>query len=305
MIQLQDYLIVITMGTLFGTIARIVLLQVDYKQYPGYPHGYIIHLSLGFIASALGAIAIPALLDKDFTAFTFLALAAQQFREIRTQERTTLESQEESEIIPRGKDYIEGIARTFEGRNYLAMFSAFATAFATQVGLNTFAHGWWLGVVIGVITLFISRTFMSGRVIGDICQVEPAQLYFKGPTLMIEGIAIANIGLKERREQILRDGLALMIHPKNDNARATIHDVGQRMAIAHTAGAILGTKKDEDIPEFSPILRKNIDTGAVAMYMMPMEPDVKALVEAVNRTPVLETAYSKPLASKAGRYAAD
>lgn len=303
--MLQDYLIVITMGTLFGTIARIVLLHVDYKQYPGYPHGYIIHLSLGFIASALGAVAIPALIEKEFTAFTFLALAAQQFREIRTQERTTLESQEESELIPRGKDYIEGIARTFEGRNYLAMLSAFATAFATQVGLAVFTNGWWLGVIVGIITLLISHSFMSGRVIGDICQVEPAKLYFKGATLMIEDIAIANIGLKQRREEILQNGLALVIHPKNDNARATIHDVGQRMAIAHTAGAILGTKKDVDIPEFSPILRKHIHTGAVVMYIMPMEPDIKALVEAVNRTPVLETAYSKPLATKAGRYASD
>lgn len=303
MMQLQDYLIVITIGTLFGTIARTVLLRIDYKQYPGYPHGYIIHLSQGFIASALGAVAIPALLEKDFTAFTFLALAAQQFREIRTQERTTLESQEELELIPRGKDYIEGIARTFEGRNYLAMLSAFTTAFATQVGL-TFANGWWLGVVVGFLTLLISHRYMSGMVIGHICQVEPAELYFKGPSLMIEDVVIANVGLKQRREEILRGGLAVKIRPKNDNARATIHDIGQRMAIAHTAGAILGTKKEVDIPEFSPILRKNAD-GAVLMYIMPVERDIKALVEAVNRTPVLETAYSKPLATKAGRYAAD
>ena len=302
--QLQGYLLIIVIGTLTGTITRMVLLRVDYRQYPGYPHGYIVHLSLGFIASALGAMAVPAVIEKEFTAFTFLALAAQQFREIRTQERSTLESLEESELIQRGKDYIEGIARTFEGRNYLVMISSFITALAVQIGLMA-GIGWYIGIVVGLITMAISRLYMTGKVLGDICEVRPAKMHFEGPTLFVEDIALMNIGLKSRREEILKDGLAVMIHPKNDNARATIHDIGQRMVIAHTAGVILGCKKDIDIPEYSPILRKNPETGRVAMYIMPVEKDIAALVEAVNRTPVLEASYSKPLATKAGRYASD
>lgn len=133
--ELQNYMLIIIIGTLAGSITRIVLLRVDYRQYPGYPHGYIVHLTLGVIASALGAVAIPAIIEKDFTAFTFLALATQQFREIRNQERTTLESLEETELIKRGKDYIEGIAKTFEARNYLVMSTAFIAALATQLGV--------------------------------------------------------------------------------------------------------------------------------------------------------------------------
>ncbi|HBK52913.1 MAG TPA: hypothetical protein DDZ44_03100, partial [Syntrophomonas wolfei] len=61
----------------------------------------------------------PAIAKPDYVAVTFLALAAQQFREIRNMERETLSKLEESKLIPRGPDYIEGIARVFEARNYL------------------------------------------------------------------------------------------------------------------------------------------------------------------------------------------
>ena len=114
---MPEYLVVIAAGILAGTLSRIILLRSDYRQYPGYPHGYLSHLLLGFIASALGAVAVPAVMKPEYTAVTFLALAAQQFREIRDMERRTLESLVRIELIMRGLDYIEGISRTFESRN--------------------------------------------------------------------------------------------------------------------------------------------------------------------------------------------
>ncbi len=66
------------------------MLRTDYRQYPTYLHGKIIHIALGFIASGLGAIAIPALMEENFTAITFLTVAASQFRDVRNMERTTL-----------------------------------------------------------------------------------------------------------------------------------------------------------------------------------------------------------------------
>ncbi len=72
------------MGVLFGVAARFTMLRTDYRQYPTYPHGKIIHLSLGVIAAGvLGAVAVPSLLEKNYTAITFLAMAAQQFRDVR------------------------------------------------------------------------------------------------------------------------------------------------------------------------------------------------------------------------------
>lgn len=68
----------------FGILSRLNMLRTDYRQYPTYPHGKIIHVSLGVIAAGLGAVAVPALLEKNYTAVTFLSLAAQQFRDVRT-----------------------------------------------------------------------------------------------------------------------------------------------------------------------------------------------------------------------------
>lgn len=286
---LPDYLMIILFGVIAGILVRVILLRIDYRQYPGYPHGYLTHTALGLIAAALGAVAVPAIFKPDYVAVTFLVLAAQQFREIRNIERQTLESLERTELVKRGRDYIEGISRTFEARNYLVMGTAFVTALAAQFG------GLPAAVIAAILAIIVSQHFMSGEIIGDICEVVPAQLSFKGFILQVEGIGILNVGLKSMREKILQDGLGVLIKPKDGNAKATIHDIGQRMAIAFTAAVITGTKKDIDIPEFTPLARKNPDTGEVGLYIMPVEKDIEQLIAAVKLTPVLESARSKPL----------
>ncbi len=296
---MEKYLVTVLIGVLTGTAARIILLRLDFRQYPGYPHGYITHVAIGFIASALGAVAVPAIMKPDFAAVTFLALAAQQLREVRNMERLSLTSYDENELIQRGTEYIEGMARTFEARNYLVMGTAFLAGLTHQ-----FAH-WTVAVAVAILSILAVKHFMSGKVIGDICDVVPSQIDFERTLLTIEGITIMEVGLKDMREKIKEDGLAVLIKPKNDNARASIHNLGQRIAIAYTAAAILGSKKDVDLPEFTPAARKDPDTGRVALYIVPNEKDINALIEAVNRTPVLETSRLQPLKAKAGRAAAD
>ncbi|HHW44224.1 MAG TPA: hypothetical protein GXX25_10565, partial [Desulfotomaculum sp.] len=235
----------------------------------------------------------------DFTAVTFLALAASQFREIRSIERKTLENLEENELVGRGSDYIEGIARTFEARNYLVMATALLTSIAHELGK------WPAALVLAVLAILFARAFMAGETIGDICEVVPARLWFnKDGVLMVEDIGFVNIGLREMREKIVAEGLAVLIRPKNADARATIHDLGQRQAIAHTVAVLLGTKKDVDLPEYTPMARKNPDTGEVGLYTVPVEKDMEALILAVKRAPVLESARSRPLKTEAGRLAA-
>ncbi len=135
----QEYLPAIAAGLVLGFLARLYMLRVDFRQYPSYPHGYASHLAFGFIAAALGAVAIPALLAEDFVAVTFLALAAQQFREVRNIERESLQKTEQTEIVPRGTGYIEGIAILFEARNYLAIFTALVvTGVYLLLGLFSF-----------------------------------------------------------------------------------------------------------------------------------------------------------------------
>ena len=88
---MDNYLPAVVIGIIFGFVSRLTLLRTDYRQYPTYPQGRIIHLSFGFIASFIGAVAIPAVLESDWTAVTFLGLAATQFREVRKMERESLE----------------------------------------------------------------------------------------------------------------------------------------------------------------------------------------------------------------------
>lgn len=286
-------------GLAAGVLARLFMLRVDYRQYPTYPHDIITHLALGFIAALIGAVLIPALLLKQYTAVTFLALAAEQFRNVRNMERETLTKLEEMELVPRGIDYIEGIARTFEARNYLTIITAIIVS-----GLF-FWLGWPYALAAAILIILATQFLKTGRVVGDIAEVVPAKLHFQGPLLMVDDIFIMNIGLEAAREKILAEGLAVLIKPKDDNGRAILHNAGQRQAILHTAAALLGTKREIAEPEFTPLARKNIDTGAVGVFILPVEKDFECLRKIIERTPVLESASRKPLATRAGRIASD
>jgi hypothetical protein len=296
---MEKEFIAVIIGVIFGTAGRLYMLRVDYRQYPSYPHGYITHLSLGFIAAALGAVALPALAGQDYVAVTFLALAAQQFREIRNMERETLAKLEKNELIPRGQDYIEGIAKVFETRNYLVM------ATALIVSSVTFVFSWYQGMVAGILSIIVLKYLMRGSSIGEICEVVPVKIRFEGALLVLENIIVMNVGLAEARKKLIKEALCVKLKPKNDNARGTINDIGQRQAILHTVSSLLGTKLEDGEPEWSPLARKDINTGELYVYLLPNEPDIKLLIEAVKTTPVLESAQRNILSTKIGRQAAD
>lgn len=285
-------------GVAAGTLARLVLLRRDYRQFPSYPQGYAIHLSLGFIAAALGAIAPPAIATGDLAAASFLALAATQFREVRAVERESLVNMEATELVPRGAAYIEGIARVFEARNYLTMVTALAASLAGVIAVP-WGPWWSLGVALaaGLVAVALVRGLMSGQRIGDIAVVKPVPLEFDGPLLTVAGVQIMNVGLPASRERYLNEGLAVVIRPKDANARATLSNVGQRQAIAHEVAMLLGIKMDVDEPEFTPIARQNPATGEVVMAIVPLLRDERALVQAVEYVPVLEGTVRKPVAS--------
>ena len=296
---MDNYFDVILVGTIAGFAARVYMLRTDYRSYPSYPHGYIIHLSLGAIAAALAAIALPALLEKEYTAITFLVLCAQQFRDIRNMERETLMKLEESALVPRGLDYIEGIAKVFESRNYLVMLVSLAVS-AAMIYTNVF---WTLGVALGM--LLLSKWLMRGSYIRHIAEIMPASLHFEGSLLMVDDIVMMNVGDEKARKKILKEGVAIVLHPKDDDARATLNNVGQRQALLHDITALVGSKLEVGEPEWTPLARKNVDTGAIGLYILPNEKDVQCVIEAAYRTPILESAVQKPLASRIGRKASD
>lgn len=297
----MKYLFTIWAATLAGFLARFYMLRRDYRQYPSYPQGWAIHLFVGFIGAAIGAIIVPSVLEKEFSAVSFLILAASQFREVRNVERNTLAAMESTEMVKRGTAYIEGIARVFETRNYLAIWVSLSVAIAAEVGTEL---GWWrvpICAAVGVLMALALNSFMRGEKIADIAQVERAELRFEEALLMVEETVLMNVGLETARKVYRERGLAAKIMPKGPNAKATLANLGQMQAIAHDVASMIGVYMDVGEQEFIPMVRRNPETGCLYIVMVPSEGDPEAFLEAIRRVPVLEGAVRKPLTSVAGK----
>lgn len=296
---MERYLVAIIWGVVAGFIDRWLMLRNDQRNYPTYPHGHITHLAHGFIAASLGAVAIPAIAEPDYVAVTFLVLAATQFKEIRQMERETLGHLEKTKLIRRGDDYIEGIARVFEARNYLVILTSLVTtAFAYWVG-------WPYALAASLVCIIFSLTYMRGSSIGDVAVLERGELHFDGSLLKINDVVMMNVGLPQTREKIMREGLGVIIRPKNDDARLTLDSPGQRMAIIHDLVSILGSKVDIGETELRPLARKNADQGYLGLFLLANEPDFEYMEGIIKKVPVLESARGTTLQTYYGRKAAD
>lgn len=297
----MEYLFTLVSGAFAGFLARWYMLRRDYRQYPSYPQGWAIHLFLGFIGGLIGAVIVPAFLEGDFSAISFLLLAATQFREVRNMERNTLTAMEATEMVGRGSGYIEGIARVFEARNYLAIWVALAVAVTSQVFDPNRPLQIVGGLVVALILSWVLNRLMRGQVVGDIAHVELVELDFDGPVLRAGGVHIMNVGLADARKTWLEKGMGVKIRPKGPDAKATLANIGQMQAIAHDVISMIGLYMDVGEQEFVPIVRRERDTGSLVMAIIPSEPDADAFLDAVRSVPVLEGAVRKPLSSRAGR----
>ncbi len=293
--QEHQYLIAILLGFSAGVVARFCMLRSDYRNYPSYPHGYIIHLSLGAIAAILAALAVPALLEEELTAVTFLVLCAQQFRDIRSMERETLLHLEDQALVPRGADYIEGIAKVFESRNYLVMLVALIVSGTVVVA------DWRVGLVAAVLLVGISLLCMRGSYIGDLAHIQAGTLHFDKSLLYVDDIVLMNVGDPSAREKILQEGVGIVLQPYNADGRAVLNSLGQRQAILHDVSILAGNQLDVGEQEWTPMARKNMSTGVLGMFILPNQKDLDGIIAAVKRTPVLESAAQKPLSSAIGR----
>ncbi|GEN53900.1 YIEGIA family protein [Halobacillus faecis] len=290
---MNEYTYPIILGILVGTALRVFMLRTDYRQYPTYLHGKIIHLSLGFIAAALGTIAIPSIMEKEFTAVTFLTLAASQFREVRNMERNTLTEMDSYELVPRGNTYIEGIAVAFESRNYLVIFTSFVVTLC-YLALNI-----WVALGAAVVCFLLSRMLMSGSKLSDIVTVEEKTISFDGAGLYVDNIYIMNIGLPERQEEILKYGMGFVLTPKEFSVRSTIANLGQRQAILHDVSVTLGVFRDSGTPALVPLIKRDLNDGRIGVFILPQEKDSKRAKEIIEHVPVLENAIQMP--SRKGR----
>ncbi|MDF2037198.1 YIEGIA family protein [Cytobacillus oceanisediminis] len=285
---MSEYTYPILFGLAAGTLTRIYMLRTDYRQYPTYLHGKIIHVALGFIAAGLGTVAIPSIMEEEFTAITFLTLAASQFREVRNMERNTLTELDSYEMVPRGKTYIEGVAIAFESRNYLVIFTSF---FST---LGYLVFNIWGGLAASILAVLISKKLMSGGRLKEIVEVEFVEPRFDGAGLYVDNIYIMNIGLPERQEEVLRYGMGFILKPKNFNARSTIANLGQRQAILHDVSTALGVYRDSGTPALVPLAKRDLDDGRVGVFVLPQEKNINKAIKIIEAVPTLENAIRMP-----------
>ncbi|WP_409251191.1 YIEGIA family protein [Bacillus sp. SCS-153A] len=290
---MNEYVFPVVFGVFIGTLTRIYMLRTDYRQYPTYLHGKIIHIALGFIAAGLGTIAVPALLEENFTAITFLTVAASQFRDVRNMERNTLNELDAFELVPRGATYIEGIAIAFESRNYLVIFTSLLTTLAYLV------VNFWAALVVGIIGIILAHRLMAGGKLKDIVNIEFVQPHFDGAGLYVDNIYIMNIGLPARQEEILRYGMGFLLTPKSFDSRSTIANLGQRQAILHDMSTTLGIYKDSGTPALAPLAKRDLDDGRVGVFVLPQEKDVEKAIAVLGQVPTLENAIRMPTESKA------
>lgn len=288
---MDNYLVAVVAGIIFGFISRLTLLRTDFRQYPTYPQGRIIHLSFGFIAAFIGAVAIPAFLESDWTAVTFLGLAATQFREVRKMERESLEKIDTDEIVKRGTPFIEGMAQAFESRNYLVMFTALiTTGFSVY---NIFA-----GIISGIVMLFVVKQNMSGKLLLDMADIAEGDIRFEGPTLFVSDILIKNVGLQDSRKIIQEKAVGVIVTPKNENSIVTISHLGQRQAMLHHVANVLGSFLDSGEPALVPLAKRDMEDGRVALFIMPREKDFDQIKKVLEHVPILDSALRLPSETK-------
>ncbi|MCA1030532.1 YIEGIA family protein [Bacillus timonensis] len=292
---MNEYTLPIVFGVTLGVFSRVYMLRTDYRQYPTYLHGRIIHVALGFIAAGLGTIAVPSIMEEEFTAITFLTIAASQFREVRNMERNTLTELDHYELVPRGKTYIEGIAIAFESRNYLVIFTSFTST------LSYLVWNIWVGLVVGIVSLFISKKLMAGSKLKDIVDIEYVEPRFDGAGLYVDNIYIMNIGLPARQEEVLNYGMGFILKPKNFNSRSTIANLGQRQAILHDISTALGVYRDSGTPALVPLAKRDLDDGRVGVFVLPQEKDIEKAITVIGQVPTLENAIRMPTESDANK----
>ena len=279
----MNELIIILCGITMGTIARFITLRVDTRQNPSYPTGCFINLVIGALASALGAVAIPALLSKEFTAVTFIGLAIQHFREVRKTEKASLEDLEKTEYSKRGAAYIDGISKTYESRNYISLLTSFFVVLVLKIiSSENIILMIAVAAISGFFCLYLLERITKGKCIGDICEISCGSITIDHSDLLVDGMYVTNVlGTERSRELFLKEGVGFIIKPKSNKFRITLENYGQRQAILFEATRTFGMKRYS-------FTRKNYSKGVLLLAFVPIIRDPDAIMDVIKKTPVLE-----------------
>ncbi|MBS5786558.1 MAG: YIEGIA domain-containing protein [Clostridioides difficile] len=284
-------------SVVIGILCRGLVLVVKNKQYPSRPQDYLEQIISSGLSAALGAIVLPAILDKEYAALTFFAIAIQQFQGLADQERITLKNTDSEEVVPKGDAYVEEIASTYESRSYISLFSALAASVAYIGVFRRFDAGFLVctvsAIVAGAIVGLIFRKYLKRKSVGDIAHVVPANIVLDGPLLKVNDTVITNLGLEDSKKKYIEKGLAIEIKPISKEMFGIINDLGQRQAIIHNMYIHLGIDKDTD--EFDIVALSKVDTKnkTIVIPYVPILKDIDVMINSAKSTPILEISKSK------------
>ena len=289
------------LGITIGMFSRIIMINIDRRQYPSQPNVLLTQIVLAFVASSLGALLVPALLERSYTSITFLSLAAEQFRQVRDNRRSSLQDREYLQMVKRGDSYIEAIARTYEVRNYVCIITSLltvATYFILEIEINVPENiSLIIATISGISLALILKKILKRESIGDIADVVEVEIDFVDDFVMKVGnvAGVTNVGLERDREIYKTKGIGIEIIPKDkDYSNAgTLYDLGQRQAIAYIIYSRLGLQREVDEPSFVPLPRRNPQTQSIVMAYVPIEKDAKKVIDAVKSCPILDSAKGK------------
>jgi len=293
-------------GLAIGMLSRIIMLNLDQKQYPAQPNILLSQLVLAFVASSLGALLVPALINRSYTSITFLSLAAEQFRQVRENRRNTLQNLEDVQLVKRGEAFIEEIARTYEVRNYMCITTSLITVAMYYMILYEIKIGKTpsliISAILGLALAFILKRLLRRQSIGDIADVVESKITFADGSIMQIGDlkGITNIGLESDRQRYLTKGIGIEIIPKDKSYTnaGILYDPGQRQAIVYNLYSRLGLLREHNEPAFVPLPRRNPKNESIMIAYIPIEKDVDKAIEAVKSCPILATAKGKNLSLK-------
>ena len=280
-----------------GILCRGLVLRVTDKQYPTRPQDYLEQIIVSGLAASLGAIAFPALIDKEFSALTFFAVAIQQFQGISQEEKITIENIDNSEVVPKGPAYIEEISSTYESRSYISLFSSLVASVIYLYFARAYKFGFLpctiLAIIGGAIVGLIFKRYLRRRSIGDIADVVEAKINFEGPILYVNDVYISNIGLDATKERYINEGIAIEVIPKDMKAYGIISDLGQRQAILHNLYIHFGINKDVDEKDLLAITKMDFEKNTLVIPYLPLVKDIDELIKVVKSAPILEVAKGK------------
>ncbi len=279
----QEYVVMILTGIIAGMIARMITLYVDYRQMPTYPNGVFNNLVTGFIASALGSVAIPALIEQDFTAITFLALATQHFRDIRKLEGESLSKLDHVGYTKRGIAYIDGISKTYEARHYISLVTAVTAVLCMSIlNKEVLLIRVPAGIAAGLVVTLLIKRVTKGKTVGDICTLKEGKIRVEGSELYVDDMFVTSVlGTRRSKDLFLKGGLAVVVTPKADEFRITLDSLGQRQAMLFEACRTLGVKRFQ-------FTRKSYQKGVIIIAIVPIIRDVDKMIHAIKNTPILE-----------------